>query len=67
MPKYQVIHGLDMSPDGIEEAIIIQADEIAGGIGEEILTWREAKKALRAYYLDKAKSLRSVTEKDYFK
>ena len=56
-----------MSPDGIEEAIIIQADDIAGGIGEEILTWREAKKALRAYYLDKAKSLRSVTEKDYFK
>lgn len=30
------------------------------------LTWREAKKRLRQYYLDKAFSLRKVTQKEYF-
>lgn len=29
-------------------------------------SWRDAKKALRQWYLDQAKALRSVSEKDYF-
>ena len=29
-------------------------------------SWREAKKALRQWYLDEAKKLRAVTERDYF-
>lgn len=29
-------------------------------------SWRDAKKALREWYLDAAKSLRQVSEKDYF-
>ncbi len=30
------------------------------------MSWRDAKKALRAYYLQKAQSLRAFTEKEYF-
>lgn len=30
------------------------------------VSWREAKKQLREFYLNKAKSLRNVTEKEYF-
>ena len=30
-------------------------------------SWRDAKKALRSWYLDQAKALRSITEKEYFK
>ena len=33
---------------------------------EGTTSWRAAKKALRQWYLDQAKALRSVTEKDYF-
>lgn len=29
-------------------------------------SWRDCKKALRQWYLDRASSLRSVSEKDYF-
>ena len=29
-------------------------------------SWRDAKKALRQWYLDQAKALRSVSETDYF-
>ena len=29
-------------------------------------SWRDAKKALRQWYVDKAKELRTVTEKNYF-
>lgn len=29
-------------------------------------SWRDAKKALRQWYLDQAKALRNVSEKDYF-
>lgn len=29
-------------------------------------SWREVKKALRKWYLDRAKSLRAISEKDYF-
>ena len=29
-------------------------------------SWRDAKKALRQWYLDRAKALRSVSEADYF-
>lgn len=34
-----------------------------GGTG----SWREAKKIVRQWYIDEARKLRSVTEKDYFK
>ena len=34
---------------------------------ESTTSWRDAKKALRSWYLDEAKALRSVTEKEYFK
>lgn len=33
---------------------------------EGTTSWRDAKKALRQWYLDKAKALRSVNEKEYF-
>ena len=33
---------------------------------EGTTSWRDAKKALRQWYLDQAKALRSVSEKDYF-
>ena len=33
---------------------------------EGTTSWRDAKKALRQWYLDRAKALRSVSEKDYF-
>jgi uncharacterized protein (UPF0548 family) len=29
-------------------------------------SWRDAKKALRSWYLEQAAALRSVSEKDYF-
>lgn len=29
-------------------------------------SWRDAKKALRQWYLDRAKELRGISEKDYF-
>lgn len=34
-----------------------------GGTG----SWRDAKKELRKWYLEQAKSLREISEKDYFK
>lgn len=33
---------------------------------EDGLSWRDAKKALREFYLNKAASLRTVTEDTYF-
>lgn len=30
------------------------------------VSWREAKKLLRAYYLEKAAGLRQLSQKDYF-
>ena len=33
---------------------------------EGTTSWRDAKKALRQWYLDRAKELRKVSEKDYF-
>ena len=33
---------------------------------EGTTSWRDAKKALRQWYLDQAKALRQVSEKDYF-
>lgn len=41
--------------------ILRSTDPLAGGI-----SWRDAKKQLRQFYLNKAASLRQVTEKDYF-
>ena len=34
---------------------------------EGTTSWRDAKKALRQWYVDRAKALRSISEKDYFK
>lgn len=33
---------------------------------QEGVSWREAKKQLRKWYLDQAASLRAVTQKSYF-
>ena len=33
---------------------------------EGTTSWRDAKKALRQWYLDRAKALRQVSERDYF-
>ena len=33
---------------------------------EGTTSWRDVKKALRQWYLDRAKALRSVSEKEYF-
>lgn len=46
--------------DNVIRAPIIRKDD------EGTTSWRDAKKALRAWYLDQAKALRSVSEKDYF-
>ena len=40
--------------------IKVAIDDVSG------TDWRQAKKALRAWYLDQAKNLRKVTEKEYF-
>lgn len=58
------------------KVVVIDQDEQEGPAYPEIvvnldpdtpsLTWREAKKELRKWYLEKAKALRSVTEKSYF-
>ncbi len=48
--------------EGLEEVILVPVEDD----GEGTMTWREAKKALRSYYLNKAASLRSVNEKTYF-
>ncbi len=45
----------------VENPPIIAPDNDGG-----TTSWRDAKKALRQWYLDKAKALRSVSEKDYF-
>ena len=33
---------------------------------EGTTSWRDCKKSLRQWYLDRAKELRSISEKDYF-
>lgn len=33
----------------------------------ECLSWREAKKQLRSFYLEQASKLRAVKESDYFR
>ncbi len=48
--------------EGRQEAWITPAEEKHG----EAYSWRDAKKALRAYYINKARELRSITEKEYF-
>lgn len=34
---------------------------------EGTTSWRDAKKALRSWHIEQASSLRSISEKDYFK
>lgn len=48
--------------DGVVPEIVVSLREEDG----PTLTWREAKKELRQWYLNKAKSLRPITEKSYF-
>lgn len=45
------------------EKVILPVD-VKASILDLGVSWREAKKQLRAYYLNKAASLRSLTEKD---
>lgn len=45
------------------EKVILPVDAQASVLGLGV-SWREAKKQLRAYYLNKAAELRSLTEKD---
>ncbi len=48
------------------EAILRIDQDMQDLYPQDGLSWRDAKKALRAYYLNKARSLRDVTEKEYF-
>ena len=52
--------GYKLQPEGIGEAPRIVKD------AEGTTSWRDCKKALRNWYLDRAKALRQVSEKDYF-
>ncbi len=40
--------------------------EIIPDLSGGTTSWRQAKKALRQWYIDEAKALRSISEKDYF-
>lgn len=57
MPKYKVVLG---EPQ-FEEFIIVPVGDDPDGV-----SWREAKKQLRDEYLNKAASLRELSEKSYF-
>ena len=48
------------------EPLIVGSGELDDVSEDELLSWREAKKLLRNWYLEKARSLRTVSEKDYF-
>lgn len=52
--------GYKVEEDPVDGFPVISKDE------SSTTSWRDAKKALRQWYLDKAKALRSVSEKDYF-
>ena len=55
---YKVTYsGLDSAPE------IVKVDFT----DPEGVSWREAKKQLRSWYLAEAAKLRSIKEKDYFK
>ena len=49
-----------------DEPMILGSGELDDVSEDELLSWREAKKLLRNWYLEKARSLRTVSEKDYF-
>ena len=48
--------------DAVEQPYIEKVDVT----NLDAVDWRTAKKQLRAFYLDKAASLRKVSEKEYF-
>ena len=50
-----------------DEPMILGSGELDDVSEDELLSWREAKKLLRNWYLEKARSLRTVSEKDYFR
>jgi len=56
------------SPSKYKVVVFEGLPEIALSMNEDDpkLTWREAKKALRQWYLDQASALRKVTEDNYF-
>ena len=57
---YRIIYNTyDNNPDNCVP--YIESDETG------TTSWRDAKKTLRSWYLDEAKALRSITEKEYFK
>lgn len=47
--------------NGLEPVIVKVPITDPEGVG-----WQQAKKALRQYYLDRARELRAVTEQSYF-
>lgn len=49
------------SPEGHKCIMPVDENESLAVLG---VPWREAKKQLRAYYLEQARKLRSLTEKD---
>ena len=46
--------------------VILNSGDFDNVTEDQLLVWREAKKELRQWYLDQARSLRNVSEKDYF-
>ena len=51
---------VELDQDGFPEIVKADITDVNG------LSWRDAKKALRDWYLNGAKSLRKITEKEYF-
>ena len=56
-PAYKLVAVEDMSMDIAK----VDVSDVDG------LSWKDVKKALRKYYLDRAASLRSLTEKQFNK
>lgn len=57
---YKVIYPGDTNAAHVDVPEIVP--DLTGGT----TSWRDAKKALRSWYLEQAAALRSVSEKDYF-
>jgi len=55
-----------MSRDYRVEYEAYDQPHIAKCYNEPGVSWREAKKQLREWYLERARALRQVSEKDYF-
>ena len=60
MANYKVVYPSD------DPSTTFSTPEIVPDLTGGTTSWRDAKKALRSWYLEQAASLRSVSEKDYF-